>query len=104
MLYLGNDSFGKSYYIGSNRNEAVKLDLFYTDTFIRPIVEKDFLRMASIEEIADRYGSEVVKSFPTVTIRLGHINYDLVPAKEETMFWTTPTLHIPSKSSVSGWQ
>ena len=37
MLYLGNDSFGKSYYIGNNRNEAVKLDLFYTDSFIRPL-------------------------------------------------------------------
>jgi len=52
MLYLGNDSFGKSYYIGNNENEAVKLDLFYTDAFIRPIVEKNFVRMASIEEIA----------------------------------------------------
>ena len=52
MLYLGNKSFGKSYYIGTDRNEAVKLDLFYTDLFIRPIVEIDFLRMASIEEIA----------------------------------------------------
>jgi predicted nucleotidyltransferase component of viral defense system len=52
MLYLGNNSFGKSYYIGNSKNEAVKLDLFYTDSFIRPIVEKDFVRMASIEEIA----------------------------------------------------
>ena len=52
MLYLGNNSFGKSYYIGNSRNEAVKLDLFYTDLFIRPIVKKDFLRMASTEEIA----------------------------------------------------
>ena len=52
MLYAGNDSFGKSYYIGNCKNDAVKLDLFYTDLFIRPIVEKDFIRMASIEEIA----------------------------------------------------
>ena len=52
MLYIGNNSFGKSYYIGNNENEAVKLDLFYTDTFIRSIVEKDFVRMASLEEIA----------------------------------------------------
>jgi predicted nucleotidyltransferase len=49
----------------------------------------------------DKYGSEVVKSFPTVTIRLGHINYDLVPAKEETVIWTS-SLHIPSKGG--GWQ
>ena len=49
----------------------------------------------------DRYGSEVVKSFPTVTIRLGHINYDLVPAKEEGIW--TQTLYIPSKSGSGGW-
>jgi predicted nucleotidyltransferase component of viral defense system len=52
MLYAGNTGFGKSYYIGSSKNEAVKLDIFYTDLFIRPIIEKDFVRMASIEEIA----------------------------------------------------
>jgi len=52
MLYSGNNSFGKSYYVGTDRNEAVKLDLFYTDLFIRPIIEIDFVRMASIEEIA----------------------------------------------------
>jgi len=52
MSYAGNDSFGKSYYIGDSRETSVKLDLCYTDEFIRPIVEKDFLRMASIEEIA----------------------------------------------------
>ena len=52
MSYSENTGFGKSYYIGSHRNEAVKLDLFYTDLFIRPVIEKDFVRMASIEEIA----------------------------------------------------
>jgi len=52
MLYAGNISFGKSYHIGNSKNEAVKVDMFYTDPFIRPIVEKDFVRMASIEEIA----------------------------------------------------
>ena len=49
---MGNNSFGKSYYIGNSRNEAIKLDLFYTDSFICPIVEKNLVRMASIEEIA----------------------------------------------------
>ena len=52
MLYKGNAGFGKSYYVGNSKEEAVKLDLYYTDTFIRPIVEKNFVRMASIEEIA----------------------------------------------------
>ena len=52
MLYLGNVGFGKSYHIGNSKEKSVKLDLYYTDLFICPIVEKDFLRMASIEEIA----------------------------------------------------
>ena len=52
MLYEGNAGFGKSYHIGNSKEEAVKLDVFYTDSFIRPIIEKDFVRMASIEEIA----------------------------------------------------
>lgn len=42
---------GKSYYIGNSANECIKLDLFYTDTFIRPIIEIDGLRLASLEEI-----------------------------------------------------
>ena len=52
MLYSGNVGFGKSYHVGNSEEKSVKLDLYYTDLFIRPIVEKDFLRMASIEEIA----------------------------------------------------
>ena len=52
MSHSGNIGFGKSYHIGNNKEEAVKLDMFYTDSFIRPIIEKDSVRMASIEEIA----------------------------------------------------
>lgn len=48
----------------------------------------------------NRYGSEVIKSFPTVTIKLGNIHYDLVPAKEE-MFCYSKILYIPS---AYGWQ
>ena len=29
--------FGTSYLVGNSKEESVKLDLFYTDTFIRPI-------------------------------------------------------------------
>src|SRR6056297_2276540 len=49
----------------------------------------------------DRYGSDVVKSFPTVTIRLNNIHFDLVPAKEEDWILGS-TLYIPNKTS--GWQ
>jgi predicted nucleotidyltransferase component of viral defense system len=52
MQYQGNSSFGKSYYVGNSIDNIVKVDLFYTDTFIQPIVEIDGVRMATIEEIA----------------------------------------------------
>lgn len=42
---------GKSYYIGESSKQCIKLDLYYTDTFIRPILKIDGLRLASIEEI-----------------------------------------------------
>ena len=52
MSYKGNDSFGKSYHIGNSEQESVKVDFYYTDSFIRPIIEIDSIRMATIEEIA----------------------------------------------------
>lgn len=42
---------GKTYYVGDAANECIKLDLYYTDTFIQPIKMIDGLRLASIEEI-----------------------------------------------------
>jgi hypothetical protein len=42
---------GKSYYIGNSKNDCIKLDLFYTDPFIRPFLLIDGLRLASLEEI-----------------------------------------------------
>ena len=44
--------FGKSYFIGESAQQCVKLDLFYTDQFIRPILLTDSIRLASLEEIA----------------------------------------------------
>lgn len=52
MQYEGNNSFGKSYYIGNNNRDIVKVDLFYTDTFIRPVFVIENIRLATIEEIA----------------------------------------------------
>lgn len=43
---------GKSYYIGNSQNDCIKLDVFYTDAFIRPFLSIDGLRLASLEEIA----------------------------------------------------
>nr|WP_315155734.1 nucleotidyl transferase AbiEii/AbiGii toxin family protein [uncultured Flavobacterium sp.] len=42
---------GKSYYIGRSAEESVKLDLYYTDTFIDPIEQNGNLRLASKAEI-----------------------------------------------------
>lgn len=44
--------FGRSYYIGDSPLEAVKLDLMYTDPFIRPIEQIEGIRLVSIEDIA----------------------------------------------------
>lgn len=52
MQFEGNLSFGKSYYVGNNKSDIVKVDLFYTDPFIRPVSERSGIRMATIEEIA----------------------------------------------------
>lgn len=47
-----NSSLGKSYFIGNSEDDLVKVDLFYTDTFVFPGLESDGLRLSSLEEIA----------------------------------------------------
>ena len=42
---------GKSYYVGENKDECIKLDLFYTDSFIQASQLIDDIRLATIEEI-----------------------------------------------------
>ena len=42
---------GKSYYVGENKDECVKLDLFYTDNFIQDVQLIDGIRLAMLEEI-----------------------------------------------------
>lgn len=42
---------GVSYIIGNSAYDSIKLDLFYTDPFIRPIKTIDNIRIASIEDI-----------------------------------------------------
>lgn len=42
---------GKSYFIGENKGNSIKLDVYYTDTYIQPCIEVDGIRMATIEEI-----------------------------------------------------
>lgn len=44
-------AMGKSYFVGAHKDHTIKLDLYYTDTFIQPYIEIDDIRMATIEEI-----------------------------------------------------
>ncbi len=44
-------AMGKSYTIGNDKNNSVKLDVFYADPFIQELIEDDNIRLASIEEI-----------------------------------------------------
>ena len=44
-------ALGKSFIIGKDQQNAIKLDIYYTDPFIFPCVEIDNIRMASVEEI-----------------------------------------------------
>jgi predicted nucleotidyltransferase len=43
--------FGQSYLIGESEDETVKLDLYYTDTFIQPELLVESFRLATVEEI-----------------------------------------------------
>ena len=42
---------GVSYYVGLSEDDAVKIDTYYTEPFIRPINEEENIRMASPEDI-----------------------------------------------------
>ena len=43
--------FGTSYLVGNSTNDNVKVDLFYTDPFIRQMEQRDKIRMASVDDI-----------------------------------------------------
>jgi predicted nucleotidyltransferase len=86
-----------------DKNSDIDLMIVFNHTKYErtPETYRSWLKIFADKYYKERYGSVVVKSFPTVTIRLGAINYDLVPAKEE-IFLSTSFLYIPSKSE--GWQ
>ncbi len=42
---------GRSYILGESQQEAVKVDLYYTDPFIRDLKKADGIRLATLEEI-----------------------------------------------------
>lgn len=42
---------GSTWFVGNSRDDAVKLDLFYTDEFIGDVIVEDGIRMASVDDI-----------------------------------------------------
>ena len=42
---------GRSYLVGNDANNSIKLDVYYTDDFIQPSLIREDIRMATIEEI-----------------------------------------------------
>ena len=44
-------AIGKSYFIGTDKDNTVKFDVYYTDDFVQSINTIDNIRMATVEEI-----------------------------------------------------
>ncbi len=50
---VGEVVFGRSYFVGESPDEAIKLDIYYTnENFVFPLLIENNVRLASIEEIA----------------------------------------------------
>lgn len=50
-LAPGPIGVGVSFLVGNSSEECVKLDIYYTDAFIQPILQKGIYRLATCEEI-----------------------------------------------------
>ena len=42
---------GKSYFIGTDKDNTIKFDIYYTDDFVQSVNTVDNIRMATVEEI-----------------------------------------------------
>lgn len=49
--YAGNNSFGKSYFVGNSATETIKVDLFYTDKYVLRLLNVEKIRLAQVKEI-----------------------------------------------------
>ncbi len=50
-LNLGVVGPGKSYFVGESADQSIKLDLWYSDLFIRPVLKIDGIRLTEIDDI-----------------------------------------------------
>ncbi len=85
--------------IDSRSDVDIMVVFNHTEYERTPETYRAWLKNFADKYYKDRYDSEVVKSFPTVTIKLNHIRYDLVPAKETEYQYVTNTLYIPDGGS-----
>ena len=44
-------AMGKSYFIGTDKDNTIKFDIYYTDDFVQSVNTVDNIRMATVEEI-----------------------------------------------------
>ena len=51
---------GKSYFVGREKDECIKLDISCEEKFIRPVMEIDNIRLASVEELIAMKVEEIV--------------------------------------------
>ena len=59
---LNRRNLGYAVYIGNSQTDNVKLDLFYTEQFITPIIHQDGLRLASLQDLAAMKMEAIVNS------------------------------------------
>ena len=59
---LTERNLGYAVYVGNSQAESIKLDLFYTEAFIAPIIQQDGLRLASLQDIAAMKMQVIVNS------------------------------------------
>jgi len=62
LVTLNDRNLGHTIYIANRVDEEIKLDLFYTDNFIAPVVQQDGLRLASVQDIAAMKMQAIVNS------------------------------------------
>lgn len=47
----GPVGMGITYFVGHSEDDSIKVDIYYTDLFIRPVIEEDQIRLAAREDI-----------------------------------------------------
>ena len=57
----GPAGIGGSYFIGDSEDECIKLDLFYTETFLQPAIDVEGIRLATLPDVAAMKTDAILK-------------------------------------------